>query len=138
MTTQATSEDLTASGHERRRAAADERIVGAAAWILRRHGAEALTIERVALESGVAKTTIYRRDRFHGSGRLITEALTRVAEDVAGDWDGETLTGQDMASAARNAAREVVAAAVGEDLASDHLIDAVLRAALALDEQEQR
>ena len=38
-----------------------ERALSAAAKILRQHGYSRLTMERVAAESGVAKTTLYRR-----------------------------------------------------------------------------
>src|SRR5437762_3347830 len=38
-----------------------DRVLAAAGRILRRHGYSQLTMERVAAESGVAKTTLYRR-----------------------------------------------------------------------------
>src|SRR5437763_6872854 len=38
-----------------------KRVIAAAAGILRRDGYSRLTMERVAAESGVAKTTLYRR-----------------------------------------------------------------------------
>jgi AcrR family transcriptional regulator len=45
----------------RRRTKTPERVLAAAAAILRRDGYARLTMERVAAESGVAKTTLYRR-----------------------------------------------------------------------------
>lgn len=45
----------------RRRAATRDRVLSAAGRILRRQGYSRLTMERVASESGVAKTTLYRR-----------------------------------------------------------------------------
>src|SRR5215813_7546091 len=44
-----------------RRAGTRERALAAAGRILRRDGYPRLTMERVAAESGVAKTTLYRR-----------------------------------------------------------------------------
>lgn len=44
-----------------RRARTDTRLAETVRELLRLHGYAGLTIERVALESGVAKTTIYRR-----------------------------------------------------------------------------
>ncbi len=46
-----------------RRARTDSRLAETVNKILRLHGYAGLTIERVSLESGVAKTTIYRRWR---------------------------------------------------------------------------
>ena len=45
----------------RRRTQTTDRVLSAAAQILRRDGYARLTMERVAAESGVAKTTVYRR-----------------------------------------------------------------------------
>src|SRR5438105_8426544 len=45
----------------RRRTKTTSRVLSAAGQILRRHGYARLTMERVAAESGVAKTTVYRR-----------------------------------------------------------------------------
>jgi AcrR family transcriptional regulator len=50
-----------ASGKAKRRGAAKERALAAATRILMREGYARLTMERVALDSGVAKTTLYRR-----------------------------------------------------------------------------
>src|SRR5438552_3527543 len=50
----------TASG-ARRRTKTQARVLSAAGHILRRDGYARLTMERVAAESGVAKTTLYRR-----------------------------------------------------------------------------
>lgn len=45
----------------RRRTRTRDRVLSAAGQILRRQGYSLLTMERVAAESGVAKTTLYRR-----------------------------------------------------------------------------
>jgi AcrR family transcriptional regulator len=46
---------------DRRRTKTRDRVLSAAGQILRRQGYSQLTMERVAAESGVAKTTLYRR-----------------------------------------------------------------------------
>jgi len=62
---------------DRRRAESDERIVAAVLRIIREEGLDAVTIEGVTAQSGVAKTTIYRRykDRFE----LLSDVLDRVS-----------------------------------------------------------
>src|SRR5256885_16784021 len=45
----------------RRQTKTRDRVLSAASQILRRQGYSRLTMERVAAESGVAKTTLYRR-----------------------------------------------------------------------------
>lgn len=57
-----------------REGAVDRRLSAAVLAVLRAGGPAAVTVERVAAESGVAKTTIYRRhpDRVH----LLTTVLT--------------------------------------------------------------
>src|SRR5262249_49644700 len=45
----------------RRRTRTRQRVLSAAGQILRRYGYARLTMERVAAQSGVAKTTLYRR-----------------------------------------------------------------------------
>jgi AcrR family transcriptional regulator len=47
-------------GHSRKRSGTKERVLAAAGRILRDEGYSQLTMERVAEESGVAKTTLYR------------------------------------------------------------------------------
>jgi AcrR family transcriptional regulator len=50
-----------AAYHARRRSEVDAKILKAARYVLNNEGLAALTVERVAADSGVAKTTIYRR-----------------------------------------------------------------------------
>ena len=50
-----------AAYHARRRSEVDAKILKTARTILNEEGLAALTVERVAADSGVAKTTIYRR-----------------------------------------------------------------------------
>lgn len=56
-----TADGVTAKPVRRRRTRTRERALSAASLILRREGYARLTMERVAAESGVAKTTLYRR-----------------------------------------------------------------------------
>lgn len=55
------AENSTGAPRDARRARTDARLTETATGLLHRHGYAGLTIERVASESGVAKTTIYRR-----------------------------------------------------------------------------
>ncbi len=76
----------------RRETGTRERALATAAEILRREGYSRLTMERVAAESGVAKTTLYRR--WPTKAALCMDLYLEVAErelqdpdtgDVAGD-----------------------------------------------------
>jgi AcrR family transcriptional regulator len=62
-----------------------ERAVAAASEILRRDGYERLTMERVAAESGVAKTTLYRR--WPTKAALCMDLYLDVAERELSDPD---------------------------------------------------
>ena len=65
----------------RRSADVDARIEEAALDILRHRGPLAVTIEAVAAESGIAKTTIYRRfDNREALLRSVVSGATRVVE----------------------------------------------------------
>ncbi|WP_147915330.1 TetR/AcrR family transcriptional regulator [Ruania zhangjianzhongii] len=55
----------------------DQRIHEAAMALLRAYGPAAVTIEAVAAESGVARTTIYRRHR--DRGEVLESALKEIA-----------------------------------------------------------
>lgn len=55
----------------------DRRIHEAAMALLRAHGPDAVTIEAVAAESGVARTTIYRRHK--DRGEVLESALKEIA-----------------------------------------------------------
>jgi AcrR family transcriptional regulator len=57
----------------------DERISRAALELLREQGPEAVHIDGVAMRSGVARTTIYRR--FHDRKALITATLAMFGDD---------------------------------------------------------
>src|SRR5689334_10889496 len=63
MTTALAKQRLAAiqSWSARRQARTRDRVLSAAARILRRQGYSHLTMERVAAESGAAKTTLYRQ-----------------------------------------------------------------------------
>ncbi|MFT4035289.1 MAG: helix-turn-helix domain-containing protein [Patulibacter sp.] len=67
-----------AAYHARRRSEVDAKILATARRILNEEGLAALTVERVAAESGVAKTTIYRR--FKHRLDLATAAIAELPE----------------------------------------------------------
>src|SRR5947209_1272101 len=61
MTAKAQQQQRAPEKGPRRQTKTRERVLSAASEILRREGYSQLTMERVAAESGVAKTTLYRR-----------------------------------------------------------------------------
>lgn len=61
-----------------RRAETDEKLMGAALELLREKGPAAVTIDGVAVRSGVARTTIYRR--FASRRELIAAAIEPVVD----------------------------------------------------------
>ncbi|MBJ7472069.1 MAG: TetR/AcrR family transcriptional regulator, partial [Solirubrobacteraceae bacterium] len=67
-----------AAYHARRRSEVDAKILKTARKILNDEGLAALTVERVAADSGVAKTTIYRR--FKHRLDLATAAIAELPE----------------------------------------------------------
>ncbi|MEH3053494.1 MAG: helix-turn-helix domain containing protein [Patulibacter minatonensis] len=67
-----------AAYHARRRSEVDAKILATAREILNNEGLAALTVERVAADSGVAKTTIYRR--FKHRLDLATAAIAELPE----------------------------------------------------------
>lgn len=72
-----------AAYHARRRSEVDAKILASAREILNGEGLSALTVERVAAESGVAKTTIYRR--FKHRYDLATAAIADLPEVLTTD-----------------------------------------------------
>src|SRR6266850_60153 len=88
-------------GGRRQRKTTRARLLIAAAQILRREGYARLTMERVAAESGVAKTTLYRR--WPTKAALCMELYLDVAGRELRDPD----TG-DVASDLRHIADRVV------------------------------
>jgi AcrR family transcriptional regulator len=67
-----------AAYHARRRSEVDAKILKTAREVLNNEGLAALTVERVAADSGVAKTTIYRR--FKHRLDLATAAVGDIPE----------------------------------------------------------
>lgn len=67
-----------AAYHARRRSEVDAKILKTARQILNDEGLAALTVERVAADSGVAKTTIYRR--FKHRLDLATAAIAELPQ----------------------------------------------------------
>lgn len=70
-----------------RRAETDRSIHDAALRLLREHGAGSVTIEAVATESGVAKTTIYRR---HADSEAMLRAALAAAIVPPDEPEGDT------------------------------------------------
>jgi AcrR family transcriptional regulator len=70
-----------------RQADVDQRILDAAAAVLRESGPAAVHVDAVAGRSGVARTTIYRRHR--DRGELLTATLTRVTDQGAPPVEGD-------------------------------------------------
>jgi AcrR family transcriptional regulator len=75
---QAVREHPAAAYHARRRSEVDAKILKTAREVLNNEGLAALTVERVAADSGVAKTTIYRR--FKHRLDLATAAVGDIPE----------------------------------------------------------
>lgn len=59
---------------------AERRILSAAAGELQQRGYDAMSVERVAAEAGVAKTTLYRR--WPTKAQLVVALITELREDV--------------------------------------------------------
>lgn len=78
-TLEVVQDDARAAYHARRKSAVDVKIIATARRLLSRDGR--LTIETVAAESGVAKTTIYRR--YPDAPSLTAAALTPDNDDAS-------------------------------------------------------
>ena len=78
----------TAARGRPRSAAADEAILDAVLKLLGEHGYGGLTMEGVAAEAGVGKTTVYRR--YAGKADLVTAAIARLTEDDDVPDSGDT------------------------------------------------
>lgn len=72
-----------AAYHARRRSEVDAKILASARSILNEHGLAGMTVERVAADSGVAKTTIYRR--FKHRYDMATAAIEDLPEVLTKD-----------------------------------------------------
>lgn len=77
-----------AAYHARRRSEVDAKILKTARQILNDEGLAALTVERVAADSGVAKTTIYRR--FKHRLDLATAAIAELPEAFMAEGPKDT------------------------------------------------
>lgn len=69
-----------------RDASADDRIIDAALQVLAERGFEGFSVERVASESGIAKSTIYRR--FATREDLVAGVLDRISSDFVKPPEG--------------------------------------------------
>lgn len=102
-----------AAYHARRRSEVDAKILGTAREILNNEGLAALTVERVAAESGVAKTTIYRRfkhrlDLATAAIAELPEAFTIEGSENIRDWIKALVLGMSLGMQTR--AAEVIGA----------------------------
>ncbi|WP_328994769.1 TetR/AcrR family transcriptional regulator [Kribbella sp. NBC_01245] len=66
---------------------ADARILAAAAAEIRQRGYDGLSVERVAEQAGVAKTTLYRR--WPTKAQLVIALITRMRSDVPFEPTGD-------------------------------------------------
>ena len=122
-----------------RREGADEQILGIALEVLREKGYRDLTVDVVAERAGVAKTTVYRR--WPSKGALVAAAIAPLAPmesvdaevvlrdiyatlQLIGSADGDA----EMVEVVRSAIepRRLLRDALGDDLAADFLIGALL------------
>jgi AcrR family transcriptional regulator len=71
-----------------REAGVDERVLAAAAAEIRRRGYEGLSIDRVAEQAGVAKTTLYRR--WASKAELVVALIAGLREEVPFEPSGDS------------------------------------------------
>ena len=74
------SEQAVPGTRPKRRAATEEKIRASVLKIAREHGFPAVTIDAVVADSGVAKTTIYRR--YADRSEMLAAVLSHVAIDI--------------------------------------------------------
>ena len=106
-----------------RREGADEEILATALELLRVKGYRDLTVDEVAVQAGVAKTTVYRR--WPTKGVLVAAALAPLA--IASTPNSGSLEG-DLAAILRDTI--ALLTVIGETQSDPELID-VVRAAIA-------
>lgn len=91
--------EATGPGPDGRTATTDRKIIAAVLALLVREGPARVSIESVAAESGVAKTSIYRR--YANTEAMVEDALERVSDSLApppldlpadGEWTQEQWT----------------------------------------------
>ncbi|HEX8155614.1 MAG TPA: TetR/AcrR family transcriptional regulator [Thermoanaerobaculia bacterium] len=115
---------MTARGRGRpRREGADEEILATALELLRAKGYRDLTVDDVAAQAGVAKTTVYRR--WPSKGVLVAAALAPLA--IASTRDNGSLE-DDLVAILRDTVG--LLRIIGETQSDPELID-VVRAAIA-------
>jgi AcrR family transcriptional regulator len=101
---------------------ADERIIAAAQKLLATKGFARLSIEGVAAESGVAKTTIYRRfsDRVDLATAAISALMTLAVPEPTGDAYEDVLAQLEFNR--RKIDTELVGTLLGEEARSPQLL----------------
>ncbi len=121
-----------------RRARTDERLAAAVRDLLTHTSYAALTIEKVAAASGVAKTTIYRR--WASKAEMVLATVIHAPDPLA---DTGSLTGDVACLAARSVAlmaREPARSAVPgllADMAADPAVTQRLRTAFAVTSRQE-
>jgi AcrR family transcriptional regulator len=117
---------------------ADERIISAAQKLLATQGFSRMSIEAVAAESGIAKTTIYRRfsDKVELATAAIAEIIPLALPEPTGNAYGDLVAQLDVNR--RRVDMSFVGALLAEEPRSPQLLQAFRERVLGLRERNLR